>query len=112
MCGTILHGALSFGAVWLVRALSQLIKRVRSAQSTRNDLVRALRRCEEELAIVGRVHARARWAKVRAAVDVRPWVLHWIEQCAQDAEERRIGMANAGVLEGDALFVAPTGEWE
>ena len=102
-CERILHGALSFGAVWLVRALSQLTVSMRVEPSTRIDVLGALRRCEDELAIVKRVHARALWAKVR------PWTLQWIELFAQAAEERRIAMANAGVLEGDALLVPENG---
>ena len=108
-CARIRDEAHSFGCVWIVRAIWHL-ERLLCEQRGNDRLLTALWRCEEEFAIVGRMQARdlalQHWAKVREAVSVRRWILHWVEHCAQAAEERRIALADTGVLEVDALFVA------
>ena len=48
-------------------------------------------------------HPRARWARVRAAVRVRPYALHWLEWHARVEEEARIARARRGVLDADAV---------
>ena len=48
-------------------------------------------------------HPRARWARVRDAVRVRPYALHWLEWHARAQEEARIARARGGVLDADAV---------
>jgi hypothetical protein len=55
-----------------------------------------LRICQ---AAEAKARARRRWRCVRAAVVVRPYILHWLEQAAMGAEEERIARARRGVVD-------------
>lgn len=52
--------------------------------------------------------AQIRWLRVRDAVRVRPYALHWMERRARRLEERRIKNAKRGILDDDAVLLVPS----